>query len=98
MSYNLTLINTENVRFDYVFPEIAVLPQAAIIKIEDIKMKINDVVRDTDTFALGALIPHSASRTFNVKIRYKNSENDEYITEGIVGEGTFEFRSIEKIS
>ena len=95
---DVTLIDTENVRFDYVFPEIAVLPQSAKIKIEDIKIKINDDVRDTDTFALGGLTPHSASRTFNVKIRYKNSENDEYITEGIVGEGTFEFRNIEKIS
>ena len=95
---DVTLINTDNLRFDYVFPEIAVLPQSTKIKIEDIKIRINDDVRDTGTFELGALIPYSASRTFNVKIRYKNSENDEYITQGKVGEGAFEFSSIEKIS
>ena len=95
---DVTLINTERLSFDYIFPEEHILPQSTKISVENIKKKINDHVSGTDTFDLGALLPLSASRPFNVKIRYKNSENERFITEGIVGEGTFDFRRIEKIS
>jgi len=95
---DVTLINTEGLKFDYVFPEEHILPQSSEISIENIQKKINDNVSDTSTFDLGALIPHSAHRTFDVVIRYKNSEGEEFITEGKVGEETFDFRRIEKIS
>jgi len=95
---DVTLINTENLRFEYVFPEEYCVPQSAKISIENIKKKINDEISDTDTFDLGALIPFSAQRSFNVKIRYKNAENEKYITEGKVGEGTFDITRIEKVS
>lgn len=95
---DVALIDTEGLNFDYVFPEEHILPQSSDIRIENIKIKINDVVSDTSTFDLGALIPHSAHKTFDVVIRYKNSEGEEYITEGKVGEETFDFRRIEKIS
>jgi len=94
---DVTLINTEGLKFYYVFFEEYCLPQSKQISVENIKIKINDDVRDTDTFALGALIPYSTSRTFSVKIRYKNAENEEYMTRGIVGEGTFDITRIEKI-
>jgi len=95
---DVTLINTEGLRFDYIFPEEHILPQLREISIKNIKKKINDDVSDTSTFELGALIPFSAIRTFDVIIRYKNSENEEFITEGKVGKETFDFKRIEKIS
>jgi len=95
---DLTLINTEGLRFDYIFPVEHILPQSTKISVENIKKKINDNVSDIDTFYLGALLPFSANRSFNVIIRYKNSENEEFKTEGVVGEGTFDFKKIEKIS
>jgi len=95
---DVSLINTENLKFDYVFPEEHILPQSGKISIENIKKKINDDILDTSTSNLGALIPHSAHRTFEVIIRYKNSEGEEFITEGKVGEETFDFRRIEQIS
>lgn len=95
---DVTLIDTKGLKFDYVFPEEHILPQLKQISIENIKKKINDDISDTDTFDLGALIPYSSHRTFDVIIRYKNAENEEYITEGKVGEGTFDFKRIEKIS
>jgi hypothetical protein len=95
---DVTLINTEGLRFDYVFPEEHILPQSREIRIENIKKKINDVVYETSTFELGALTPFSANRTFDVTIRYKNSENEEFITEGKVGQETFNFKRIKKIS
>jgi len=51
-----------------------------------------------DTFDLGALIPHSVQRTFKVIIRYRNTQSDEYIAEGKVGEVSFDLERIEKIS
>jgi len=95
---DVTLINTEGLRFNYIFATEHILPQSNKIAVENIKKKINDHISDTDTFDLGALLPFSANRSFNVIIRYKNSENEEFITEGIVGVGTFDFRRIEKIS
>jgi len=95
---DVTLINTEGLKFYYVFPEEYCVPQSTKISIENIKKKINDEISDTDTFDLGALIPFSAHRTFDIKIRYKNAESEEYITEGKVGEGTFDITRIEKIS
>lgn len=95
---DVNLISGEGLNFDYVFPEIDLIPQKAKIDINDIKKKINDEISDTDTFDLGALIPYSAHRTFKVIIRYKNTQNDEYKTEGKVGEGTFDFQKIEKVS
>jgi len=95
---DVTLINTEGLRFDYIFPEEHILPQSTRITVENIKKKINDHVSGTDTFDLGALLPSSANKSFNIKIRYENSENERFITEGIVGERTFDFRRIEKIS
>ncbi len=94
---DVTLINTEGLKFYYVFFEEYCLPQSKQIIVENIKKKINDEVSDTDTFDLGALIPFSTQRTFDVKIRYKNAENEEYMTGGIVGEGTFDITRIEKI-
>jgi len=95
---NVTLIDTKGLRFEYVFPEELILPQSTKISIQNIKKKINDHVSDTDTFDLGALLPFSAHRSFNVIIKYKNSENEKFITEGIVGAGIFDFKKIEKIS
>lgn len=95
---DVSLINTEGLKFDYVFTEEHCLPQSKQINIKNIKKKINDEVSDTDLFDLGALIPFSTQRTFDVVIRYKNAEKEEYITEGKVGEGTFDFTRIEKIS
>ncbi len=95
---DFTIINTEELSLGYVVPEIYCLPQSMQISIENIKKKINDETFETELFDLGAIIPLSANRTFDVKIKYRNSENEEYITEGKVGEGTFDFTKIDKIS
>jgi len=95
---DITLINNEGLKFDYVFPEEHILPQLKEIKIENIKKKINDDSSETSTFDLGALIPFSAIRTFNVIIRYKNAENEKFITEGKVGQETFDFTKLKRIS
>lgn len=95
---DVSLINTEGLSLDYVIPEEYCLPQSTKISVENIKKKVNNEISDTDTFDLGALIPFSAQRSFGVKIRYKNAENEKYITEGKVGEGTFDITRIEKIS
>ena len=94
---NVTLIDTEGLDFEYVFPEEYCIPQSRKISIENIKKKINDQISDTDTFDLGALIPYSAQRTFDLTIKYKNAENEKYTTKGKVGEGTFDITRIEKI-
>ena len=95
---DVSIINEEDLQIKYIFPETDLIPPDAKCDIRDIEKKINDEISDTDTFDLGALIPYSAQRTFNVKVRYKNISNEEYITEGKVGEGTFDFKRIEKIS
>jgi hypothetical protein len=95
---DVSLINSEGLRFDYVFPEEHVLPQLKRITIDNIKKKINDSHSNTDTFDLGALFPNSAIRTFDIRIRYKNAENEEFITEGKLGQGTFDLTRIERIS
>jgi len=95
---DVPLINTEGLKFDYVFPDEHILPQSGEISIENIKKKINGNVSETSTFDLGALIPFSAIRTFDVIIRYKNAENEKFITEGKVGQKTFDFKRIERIS
>ena len=95
---DVALINTEELSIDYVFPKIYCVPQSTKFSIKNIKKKINDTTSETDLFDLGALIPFSANRTFDVKIKYRNSENEKYITEGKVGEGAFDIANIEKIS
>lgn len=95
---DVTLIETEGLRFNYVFPKIDFIPQQGKIDITNIKKKINDEISETDTFDLGALVPRVAQRTFKVLIRYKNIQGDEYVAEGKVGEGAFDFEKIEKIS
>ena len=95
---DVILINTKGLKFYYVFPEVYCVPQSTKINIENIKKKINDKISDTDLFDLGALIPFSAGKTFDVKIRYKNAESEEYMTEGKVGEDTFDITRIVKIS
>ena len=94
---DVNLIDTEDGRFDYVFPAEYCVPQSSKISIENIKKKINGEISDTDTFDLGALIRYSAQKTFNVKIKYKNAEKEEYITEGKLGIDTFDITRIEKI-
>ncbi len=95
---DFTTINTEGLILGYVVPEMYCLPQGKEICIENIKKKINDETSETDSFDLGMIIPISAHKTFDVIIRYKNAENEKYKTEGKVGEGTFDFTKIEKIS
>ena len=41
---DVTLINTNGLKFCYVFPEIYCVPQSTKINIENIKIKINDVI------------------------------------------------------
>jgi hypothetical protein len=95
---DVSLINSEGLKFDYVFPEEHFLPQAERIIVKNIKKKVNDDVSETDTFSLGALIPFSAIRTFDVAIRYRNAENEEFVTEGKLGKETFNLKRIERIS
>jgi len=95
---DVPIINTESSKSYYVFPEEYCVPQSKKISIENIVMKTNGKISYTDTFFLGAITPSSAGRTFDIKIRYKNAESEEYITGGKVGEGTFNITRIEKIS
>ena len=60
---NVSLINTEGLAFDYIFPEEHILPQSERIVIKNIKKRINGNLSETDSFDLGALIPISAIRT-----------------------------------
>jgi hypothetical protein len=95
---DVSLINSKGLKFEYVFPEEHFLPQSERIAVENIKKKINGSVSETDTFDLGALIPDSAMRTFDVTIRYKNAENEDFLTEGKLGQGGFDLKRIERIS
>jgi hypothetical protein len=95
---DISLINTEGLKFDYVFPEEHFLPQAGTIIVKNIKKKINGEVSETDTFALGALIPFSARRTFDVAIRFENAENEKFVTKGKLGQETFDLKRIERTS
>lgn len=79
---------------EYVFDEIYFLPQSKEISI-NIKRKTNDEISEINSFEWGAIIPYSAQRTFDVIIRYKNAEKEKYITEGKLGEGTFDITRIE---
>jgi hypothetical protein len=95
---DVSLIDADGLTFDYLFPEEHILPQSERIAIKNIKKKINDNLSETDSFDLGALIPFSAIRTFDIVIRYENAENEKFITEGKLGQDTFDFKRIEKIS
>jgi hypothetical protein len=93
---DITLIDSGGFNFTYIFPTEHILPQQKEMTIENIKKKVNGLISDTDTFDLGALIPYSANRSFDVAIRYENSENEKFITEGIIGVGAFEFTRIKR--
>ncbi len=95
---DITLIDTAGLRFDYVFSEVYALPQSKQIKVENIKKKLNDDISEADNFDLGSLIPFSAHRSFNILIRYKSAENEDFVTKGRLGQGTFDIRSIERLS
>ena len=92
---DIPIINKES---SYVVPEEYCVPHLKKISIENIKIKINGKILDTDTFSLGVITPSSAGKPYDIKIRYKNAESEEYITEGKVGKGTFDITRIEKIS
>jgi len=94
---DLSLIDNAGLTFDYVFPEIAVIPPNTECEIENIKTKINGKISDADKFDLGALFPRSAQRTFEVSIRYRNLLGEEYVAKGILGQETFDYEKIEKI-
>lgn len=94
---DLSLIDNAGLTFDYVFPEIAVIPPNTECEIKNIRTKINGEISDADKFDLGALFPRSAQRTFEVSIRYKNLLGEEYVTKGTLGQETFDYENIEKI-
>lgn len=84
--------------FKYNFQNIDLIPPGSAAEVRDIKLRINDQLFPTQTFDLGALIPRSAHRSFKVKIRYENTENEIYETEGNLGEKTYTFEKMVKIS
>jgi len=91
-------VSLKGLKHSYVFPEEYCVPHSKKISIKNIKIKRNGEVLDTHTFELGAIIPSSAPRTLDIKIRYKNAESEKYITEGKVGKDMFDITKIEKIS
>ena len=93
---DLSLIDSEGLTLEYIFPEIAVIPPNSECEIKNIKLKINDNISDADRFDLGALFPRSAQQTFEISIRYENLVGDEYVTKGTLGQETFDYASIEK--
>jgi len=93
---DIRLIKTKGLKFDYVHQEIDVLPPTGECEIR-FKKKINEDISDADAlFDLGALLPRSAHRTFNISIRYRDVLNGKHVTEGKLGLGAFEFDKITK--
>ena len=82
---------------EYIFDKVYFLPQSEEISI-NIKKKENGEISEIDSFNWGAIIPQSAHRTFEVIIKYKNAEKEEYETEGKLGIDTFDITRLERIS
>jgi hypothetical protein len=94
---DLSLIDTDGLSFEYVFPEMAIIPPNTECEIKNIKKRINGDVSGADNFDLAALFPRSAQRTFEVFIKYSNLVGDEYVTKGTLGQETFDYEDIEKV-